>query len=190
MPRITLAFDTSAPHCAAALLRDDVLLDADCAQMARGQAESLMPLIDAMLTRHDLTWADLSRIGVGIGPGNFTGIRISVSAARGLALGLGIPALGVSTFDALRGGCSGAAAVLAPRDMAYVQTDSAAPRLIPAADVPTGTLWLTDGAALASGIARLAATRTPDTPPAPMYLRPADAAPPRDAPPVILDDVG
>ena len=69
--------------------------------MQKGQAERLMPMLQEMLTEAHCTWADLHRIGVGIGPGNFTGIRLSVSAARGLALGLGIPAIGVNSFDTL-----------------------------------------------------------------------------------------
>jgi tRNA threonylcarbamoyl adenosine modification protein YeaZ len=184
---LILAFDTSLPHCAAALMRGDAVVESVCEDMARGQVEALMPFLEALLARHGAVWRDLSRIGVGIGPGNFTGIRISVSAARGLALGLGVPALGVSTFDALRGGTEGLAAVPAPRGMAYLQSDADTPELMALEDVPDAALWPEDGAALAAGIARLAALRTPAEPPAPLYLRPADAAPPRDAPPIMLD---
>jgi hypothetical protein len=184
---LLLGFDTSLPHCAAALLRGAEVLEAVCVEMGRGQAEELMPMLEDLLARHGAGWRDLSRIGVGVGPGNFTGIRISVSAARGLALGLDVPVLGVSTFDALRGGTEGRAAVPAPREMAYVQDGTAEPCLVPRGEVPLDALWPEDGAALAIGIARLAAMRTPGAPPAPLYLRPADAAPPRDAPPVILD---
>ncbi|MEP4198936.1 MAG: tRNA (adenosine(37)-N6)-threonylcarbamoyltransferase complex dimerization subunit type 1 TsaB [Aliishimia sp.] len=187
-PNYVLAFDTSVPHCAAALLCDGEVLGTACEAMSRGQSERLMPLIEELLARHDVTWQDLSRIGVGIGPGNFTGIRISVSAARGLALGLDIPAIGISSFDALRTGTSGLAAVAAPRDMAYLQVDTAPPELVARADIPETTLWIEDGAEMVAAMARLAAQRTPDIAPAPLYLRPADAAPPRDAPPVILHD--
>ena len=85
-----LAFDTSAAHCAAALLiagKIHTRID----EMARGQAEHLMPMLEEVLAAHGLAWRDLDAIGVGTGPGNFTGIRISVAAARGLALGLGCP---------------------------------------------------------------------------------------------------
>ena len=82
-----LAFDTSAAHCAAALLRDGEIVTSCAEPMTRGQAERLMPLLHEVLALGGCTWADLDAIGVGIGPGNFTGIRISVSAARGLALG-------------------------------------------------------------------------------------------------------
>jgi len=60
--------------------------------MVRGQAERLFPMIEDLLLSAGVTWPEIDTIGVGTGPGNFTGIRISVSAARGLALALGIPA--------------------------------------------------------------------------------------------------
>ena len=60
-----------------------------------------MPLLEDVLAEAGIGWRDLAAIGVGTGPGNFTGVRISVAAARGLALGLGIPAIGVTR---LRGG--------------------------------------------------------------------------------------
>ena len=188
MEPTVLAFDTSAAHCAAALLSGGRIVEARSEDMGRGQAERLMPFLEELLAAHDLGWHDLDRIGVGIGPGNFTGIRISVAAARGLALGLGVPAIGISGFDALRGGTAGLAAIAAPRGMVYVQRDQEEPQLLPDAEVPGDAARMTDGASLARAICLLAATREPGAPPAPLYLRPADAAPPRDAPPVILDD--
>ena len=85
---LVLGFDTSAAHCAAALVRGDEIFASKALQMSRGQAEHLMPLLEEVLASAGVSWSDLDAIGVGIGPGNFTGIRISVSAARGLALGL------------------------------------------------------------------------------------------------------
>ncbi len=200
--RWTLGFDTSAAHCAAALLHGERLIEARAEDMPKGQAERLMPLLDEMLARAGIGWRDLAVIGVGIGPGNFTGVRISVSAARGLALALGIPAVGVSTLDALAAGQPRPlrAQIDARRDEVYVQdftaTGANAPQMMPRAqadaeaaqrDVP-----LREGIApadLATAIARLAAARadTPQPRPAPLYLRSADAAPPSDPPPVILD---
>ena len=101
---LILAFDTSAAHCAAALLSGDRVLEARAEDMAKGQAERLFPMLEEMLARHGAGWRDLAAIGVGIGPGNFTGVRISVAAARGLALSLGVPALGVSRLEALAHG--------------------------------------------------------------------------------------
>ena len=67
--------------------------------MARGQAERLMDLLHDVLEAGGCGWRDLAAVAVGTGPGNFTGLRIAVAAARGLALGLGIPAVGVSAFE-------------------------------------------------------------------------------------------
>lgn len=186
---LTLGFDTSAAHCAAALLCGDQVLAARAEEMGRGQAERLMPLLEEVLEEAGVTWRDLARIGVGIGPGNFTGIRISVATARGLALSLGIPVIGISTLEAIRAGAEpGTPCVPAPRDRGYVQRVGQAPELVAMADVPDALLP-PPPVLLAERIARLAA-RAPDNgpPPAPLYVRPADAAPARDAPPVILDD--
>jgi tRNA threonylcarbamoyl adenosine modification protein YeaZ len=99
-PRI-LAFDTSGPHCAAALWAGGRIAACRDAEMGRGQAERLFPMLEEVLAEDGAGWRDLDALAVGTGPGNFTGIRIAVSAARGLALSLGIPAIGVSRFEAL-----------------------------------------------------------------------------------------
>ena len=187
---LVLAFDTSAGHCAAALCRGGLVISARAEQMTRGQAERLFPLIENVLKDGGVAWSDLDRIGVGVGPGNFTGIRISVSAARGLALSLGIPAIGVSTFDAVRQDAPGAAvAVPAPRGQVYLSpAPDEDPRLVATEDAGDA---LSPPAPddLVVAMARAAASADPAhcAPPAPLYLRPADAAPPRDAPPEIVD---
>jgi len=191
---ILLAFDTSAAHCAAALLcagKIHTRID----EMARGQAEQLMPMLEEVLAAHGLAWRDLDAIGVGTGPGNFTGIRISVAAARGLALGLGIPAVGVSNFDAAAYGLPRPVDVLipAPRDQAYAQrlteTGAEAPRLLTPEDArPEVPALPRPAREMIANIAWIASERyeTEATRPAPLYVRAADAAPSRDAPPVIL----
>ncbi len=196
---VILAFDTSAAHCAAALLCGDTIIAQKHEEMAKGQAERLFPLLEEVLAEANVTWSDLSAIGVGIGPGNFTGIRISVSAARGLALSLGVPAIGVSSleaqaFDAPRPVWS---LIDARRDHVYAQqfTDdgSSAPSLITGDEVATLTgdrIGPETSTHPAPAIARIAAERlrageTADRP-APLYIRSADAAPPRDPAPVIL----
>jgi tRNA threonylcarbamoyl adenosine modification protein YeaZ len=191
MTGLVLAFDTSAAHCAAALLSGDRVVASRAEPMTRGQAERLMPLCAAMLDEAGVAWSELDRIGVGVGPGNFTGIRIAVSAARGLALGLGIPAIGVSTFDAILEAretrtTTGPAAVPGPRGAFYLQAPGARPELAP--DAPPHAALPPEPEALAARIARIAAGRDPGARPAPLYIRPADAAPARDLPPVILDD--
>ncbi|MDF0603049.1 tRNA (adenosine(37)-N6)-threonylcarbamoyltransferase complex dimerization subunit type 1 TsaB [Psychromarinibacter sp. C21-152] len=193
---LVLGFDTSAAHCAAALLCGETVLLSRAEEMAKGQAERLMPLLEEMLVEAGIGWPDLRRIGVGIGPGNFTGLRISVAAARGLALALGVPAVGVSGFEAAALGRERPLTVTlpAPRGQVYLQRFGAqaaeAPELCPA------DLALTETAVhpglpaepLAVAIARIAARRSEGIAerPAPLYIRPADAAPPREAPPPIL----
>ncbi|MFC6687410.1 tRNA (adenosine(37)-N6)-threonylcarbamoyltransferase complex dimerization subunit type 1 TsaB [Jhaorihella thermophila] len=195
---LILAFDTSAAHCAAALLSGDHLLEARAEEMGRGQAERLMPMLQEMLARAGHDWRDLAAIGVGVGPGNFTGIRIAVSAARGLALGLGVPAVGVTGCAArLRLAAPDALpAIPAPRDQVYLCRAAREVELLPCAQAEAaaqaeGRILHTqaDPARLAEAIARIAAENRQDitTPPAPFYVRPADAAPPRDAPPILLD---
>lgn len=197
---LVLAFDTSAAHCAAALLLGDQVLQSAVEPMAKGQAERLLVLCQEIMANAGVAVTDLVAIGVGIGPGNFTGIRISVSAARGLALGLGVPAVGVSNFDALRLGTTGpcVCAVDARRDMVYLQGFDN-PTLSEPTQYPVHNLPSFDGPLIGAGgrpsvhpvaeaIARITATRyvAENTRPAPLYLRPADAAPGRDKPPVIL----
>ena len=190
---LILAFDTTAAHCAAALLSGDDLLAVRVDPMAKGQVEHLMGMLAEVLTGQMLKWSDLTAIGVGTGPGNFTGIRISVAAARGLALGLGIPAIGVDGFDAAAFGRPRplSVAIPAPRDMAYLQyysaTEPQTPQLVAMADI--GAAVLPGLAAdLISATARIAAIRAkaPQPRPAPLYVRPPDAAPARDAAPLLL----
>lgn len=205
-PETVLAFDTSAAHCAAALLLPDGTLLSRFEPMDKGQAERLLPLLEALLADAGLVWADLTRLAVGTGPGNFTGVRIAVAAARGLALGLGIPAIGVTRLEALAHGLPRPLTVIedARRDEAYVQeygTETPTARLLSQAEVPQvlATRFTTGSAAgpdalpsahpLAEAIALIAASRAlPQARPAPFYLRGADAAPPADPPPVILPD--
>ena len=219
-----LAFDTSAAHCAAALLCEDVVLAERFEPMKRGQAERLMPLLEALLADRNITWRDLKALAVGIGPGNFTGIRIAVSAARGLGLSLGIPVFGVSSFEVMRDPTGPGAhpaeivSLAAPRGQAYVQhfrygQPQSAPRVIDP-DAPPEDLRLpanmrvrgfraddiarrfdaeADPAEIENVAARIGkvadwrrlAGETPARP-APLYVRAADAAPPKDPAPVIL----
>jgi tRNA threonylcarbamoyladenosine biosynthesis protein TsaB len=74
--------------------------------MGRGQSEALMPMVEESLTDAGVTWADLTLIGVTVGPGTFTGIRIGLAAARGMALASHLPVAGVGTCDAIAHGVS------------------------------------------------------------------------------------
>ena len=197
---LILGFDTSAAHCAAALLSGGRVLAAVEEPMATGQAERLMPMLEGMLAAQGLGWRDLSRIGVGTGPGNFTGVRIAVAAARGLALGLGVPAVGVGRLEALALGLGRVTVVEdARRGEAWVQDfPGGAARVLPLAEVRAarvvgsaaaavpGAEVLAPAMPLAEAVARIAAARAPGPRPAPVYLRAADALPPTDPPPLIL----
>ena len=104
---LILAFDTAQAQCTAALLAGDRLLASRDEAMARGQAERLMPMLEEILGEADIAWGGIDAIAVGTGPGNFTGVRIAVAAARGLAMALSRPAIGVSRFEALAEGIPG-----------------------------------------------------------------------------------
>ncbi len=91
---VILGLDTSGHHCAVALRWGDDQVAHITQDMAKGQAERLLPMVQNLMDQEGYDWSDLDAVAVGIGPGNFTGIRIGVSAARGLALALDIPAIG------------------------------------------------------------------------------------------------
>jgi tRNA threonylcarbamoyl adenosine modification protein YeaZ len=189
--QLVLACDTWAAHCAAALVCGDQVLAQRLEEMKKGQAERLMPLLQDLLHEAGKDWSDLERIGVGVGPGNFTGIRISVSCARGLALGLDIPAVGVSTFEAIALNAPNALpCVPAPREQAYLAPAGQEPYLATKDELQDlqDAIATPQPAVLAMQIAKVAQGKATDTAPAPLYIRPADAAPSREAPPVILDD--
>ncbi|WBU64232.1 tRNA (adenosine(37)-N6)-threonylcarbamoyltransferase complex dimerization subunit type 1 TsaB [Paracoccus aerodenitrificans] len=190
---LTLGFDTSAAHCAAALLSGDELLASCHEDMEKGQAERLFPLIEEMLTRSGTSWNDLDLIGVGTGPGNFTGIRIAVAAARGLALSLRIPAIGIGTAEALAFGLPRPCRIVVRlRREQFLWQDfgdqPTAPAQATRDELPPGPAVAEPRFGIAEGIARTARLRSdqPQPRPAPIYLRPADAAPARDRGPVIL----
>ncbi|MDF2235209.1 tRNA (adenosine(37)-N6)-threonylcarbamoyltransferase complex dimerization subunit type 1 TsaB [Albimonas sp. CAU 1670] len=110
--------DASAAQCAAAVVSEGRVLAALSEPMGKGQAERLAPLIQEVLAAAGLAPQALAGIGVCTGPGNFTGVRIGVAAARGLALGIGRPSVGVPRLQALaegagRAGASGPVLALA-----------------------------------------------------------------------------
>ena len=97
-----LAIDTSAQTCAVCVLdtQADRLLAEKSIDIGRGHAEVLMEFIEDCLSSIKIGYDNLDRIGVTIGPGSFTGVRVGMSVARGFGLSLGIPVVGVSTLDA------------------------------------------------------------------------------------------
>jgi tRNA threonylcarbamoyladenosine biosynthesis protein TsaB len=99
-----LAFDAATELVSAALIQDGGVLErADPATGAgpRGSGERLLDLIQALLAEAGIGLAALDGIAAGIGPGAFTGVRITVAAAQGLAFGAGLPVVPVSTLEAL-----------------------------------------------------------------------------------------
>jgi len=214
MSDLILAFDTAAAHCAAALLSGDKVIAERVEPMLKGQAERLFPLLEEVLAEAGAGWRDLAALGVGIGPGNFTGVRISVAAARGLALSLGVPAVGVSTLEAMVHGIEGVATASldAKRDEIYLQLfdgtnlppvlcalDHLPP--LPARAEPACIGFCAAEIAarcgghvaeplfpLAVAMARIAGARRHSVQgrPAPLYLRNADAAPAANPPLVLL----
>jgi tRNA threonylcarbamoyladenosine biosynthesis protein TsaB len=96
-----LAIDTALEACAAAVLDTDTGKVASESQpMVRGHAEALMPLIGRVMRAAELAFSALDRVAVTIGPGSFTGLRVGISAARGIALATGKPAFGIATLSA------------------------------------------------------------------------------------------
>ncbi len=100
---ILLALDTSASLCAAVLFdsAQEKVLARKSEDIGRGHAERLMGLLAELLDQAALQYKDVQKIAVTTGPGSFTGIRVGLATVRGLALGLGIPVVGVSVFDAI-----------------------------------------------------------------------------------------
>ena len=95
-----LAIDTALAACAAAVIdtRHAAVTASELLSMTRGHAEAVMPLIARVMDRAGIDFKQLDRIAVTTGPGSFTGLRVGISAARGIALAAGKPAIGLSTL--------------------------------------------------------------------------------------------
>lgn len=189
---IVLAIDTAAPRLQLALLGADGHADVSVDDLATGHAELIFGRIAALLARNGLGYPDLERVVVTTGPGSFTGLRIGLSAARGIALARNIPVVGVPSLLAI--------SLAAPRDRpvsvlldarrgeAYVQNFSApgiplGPAQILPLDLARASLL--PGTALIESpfvdialVARYGATADPLVhPPEAAYVRAADAKP-------------
>jgi tRNA threonylcarbamoyladenosine biosynthesis protein TsaB len=99
---LILAIDTALDACAAGVLDTDAgkLIAQESQIMKRGHAEALMPLIARVIKASSIAFAGLDRIAVTTGPGSFTGLRVGLSAARGIALAANKPVVGVTTLTA------------------------------------------------------------------------------------------
>jgi tRNA threonylcarbamoyladenosine biosynthesis protein TsaB len=98
---VILLIDTSGPACAVGIYDAAAgqLVAERSEMLGKGHAERLIAMVHEVLDSAGQTLKDMSRIAVTIGPGSFTGIRVGVAAARGFALALGVPAVGVSTLQ-------------------------------------------------------------------------------------------
>ena len=201
---IVLAIDTCLFACAAAVVRDGQVLASRIEAMSRGHQERLAPLVAEVMQEAGLAFDRLDRIGVTVGPGSFTGLRVGLAFAKGLSAALGVPVVGVGSLEALAEPHGGRVfAVLdAKRGQVYLQAfaDGAAVSAPDALPIETAAarvaelapdLMIGTGAALLAdmrpgvgvieadhtdpaAVARLAAVRAP-APPRPLYLRAPDA---------------
>ena len=187
---ITLAIDTAAPRLQLGLLLGDGRTDTSMDEIATGHAELIFGRIAELLGRNGLGYADLERVVTTTGPGSFTGLRIGLSAARGIGLARGIPVVGVSSLVALSLGADGPASVLldARRGEAYFQSFAGpgepitegdlVPMVIAQAAIVPGTTLITTPFIDIAALARHGATLDPaGNPPEPNYIRDADAKP-------------
>jgi tRNA threonylcarbamoyl adenosine modification protein YeaZ len=187
-----LAIDTAGSRLQLALLRADGEVVTLVEEMAQGQAERIFPAIDELLTRRAVAYRDLNRVAVTTGPGSFTGLRIGLSAARGLGLALQIPVVGIGSLQAisLSGRPHTPVVVLldARRNEAYFQhffapgepIDGPVLLGVEAAyrRIPTGMTPLAGPSPDIAALARYAAELEPrHFLPEPAYVRGADAKP-------------
>ncbi len=98
---ITLGLDTCLDACSVAVLEHGVVRAQASHPMGRGHQEAIAPLTAEVMAQASLAFADLDRIGVTIGPGSFTGLRVGLAFAKGLGAALGRPVVGVGTLAAL-----------------------------------------------------------------------------------------
>jgi tRNA threonylcarbamoyladenosine biosynthesis protein TsaB len=139
-----LAIDTALEACSAAVLERGIITASETLPMARGHAEALMPLVARVMDLADIEFADLDRIAVTTGPGSFTGLRVGISATRGIALAASKPAIGLSTLAAFGApliaeddSTNVVAAIDARHDHVYLQVFGAGGRTLVAPRIAT-----------------------------------------------------
>ena len=98
---LTLAIDSSSSSCSVAVVSDGIISSTVSAHMERGHGAAIMPMIQKAVNESNFSLSDFTGIAVTIGPGSFTGLRISMAAAKGLAISRDIPLIGISCFEAV-----------------------------------------------------------------------------------------
>jgi tRNA threonylcarbamoyladenosine biosynthesis protein TsaB len=138
---IVLGLDTCLNACSVAVLDGPTVLAHHTALMARGHQERLAPMVQAVMAESGLSFDRLQRIGATVGPGSFTGLRVGVAFAKGLASALTIAAVGVGTLEALVADQPGLTAAIldARRDQVYFQVFESGVALMAPDVLPLGT---------------------------------------------------
>lgn len=191
-----LVIDTCLSACQAAVL-DGGRIAVRSEAMERGQQERLAGMVAEVMAEAGLGFADISRIGVTVGPGSFTGLRVGLAFAKGLGLALGVPVVGIGALEALATGRRGrvAAALDARRDQVHLQIFDdgrplAEPEALHIAEAVGRLASLAPGRLVGAGAPLLAASEWTDlavtTPDAAELARLSAAADPAAAPPTPL----
>lgn len=138
---IVLGLDTCLNACSVAVLDGETVLASASEAMARGHQERLAPMAQAVMAAAGLPFSRLQRIGATVGPGSFTGLRVGVAFAKGLASALGVPAVGIGSLEALAAEAPGlvAAVIDARRDQLYLQVFDDGHALMAPDVLPVGT---------------------------------------------------
>jgi tRNA threonylcarbamoyladenosine biosynthesis protein TsaB len=145
---LTLAFDTATAVATSALVDTGSNGHLEVLGERCSRAQTLLEDVDALLRQAGAHPADIGRLAVGLGPGSFTGLRIGLAAARGLALSLDVPGSGVSTLAALAAGAPDAQPVIDAKRGEIFTLLNGEPEVLPlpAAHVDDGKVYVGDGA--------------------------------------------
>lgn len=130
---LTLAFDTATTVATSALVDGDEVLGERVSR-----AQTLLEDVDALLRQAGAHPSQLDRLAVGLGPGSFTGVRIGLAVARGLALSLELPGSGVSTLAALAAGAPDALPVIDAKRREVFTLAGGEPLVLPPEELPLG----------------------------------------------------
>lgn len=177
MSRIVLAWDITSDNGSIALAIDGTIVEESALASSNGFAHVLFGALEALLSRHTLAWSDVDIFAAASGPGSFTGVRVGLTAAKGLAEATGKQAAAVSNLAALA--TSGSAELRAPvtdarrgdiygavydRSGRLVQDEVVMPFDAWAAALPPSAEIIRQGPLLAGAIAQLAGLAEPCDP--------------------------